>query len=116
MKKVLLAVAAAFALTSCAEEMGGYGPYYGGEMVYYDDFYGPFYNGYWGPGGVFYYSDAGHRFHRDEGHHFHRDNPGGPFHGVRTHPGWSGHHGAPGGPTGGAPGGTPGGHDHHRPH
>lgn len=123
MKKALLALAAAFALASCAEEMG-YGPYYGGTMVYYDDFYGPFYNGYWGPGGYFYYSDAGHRFHRDEGHHFHHNNPGGGYHGVRTHPGWSGHHGGPGAPTGrphgGAPGGThggaPGGHQPRGPH
>jgi len=94
MKRTLLALTAALALSACAEDLG-YGPYYGGSTVYYDDFYGPFYNGYWGPGGFFYYSDSFHRFHRDEGHHFRRDNPGG-FHGVQTHPGWVGHHGAPG--------------------
>ncbi|MDE2486996.1 MAG: hypothetical protein KGO51_06315 [Alphaproteobacteria bacterium] len=108
MKKALLAVAAAFALTSCAEDMGGYGPYYGGEMAYYDGFYGPFYNGYWGPGGDFYYADRVHHFHRDVDHHFHHHDPGAGFRGVRTHPGWVGHHGAPGGRTGD--------HDRDRPH
>lgn len=112
MKRVLLAVTAALALSACAEDLG-YGPYYGGQMVYYDGYYGPFYNGYWGSSGVFIYSDDNHHFHRDEGRHFRRDNPGAGFHPERTHPGWAGHKGAPGAPSGGPHAGPQGGHRDH---
>lgn len=107
MKRALLAAAAALTLSACAEDLG-YGPSFGGDMVYYDSYYGPFYNGYWGPDGVFWYSPGrGRPYVRDDSHHFRRDNPGGPFHPERTHPGWVRHHG---------PGGTqPGEHHTHPP-
>jgi hypothetical protein len=93
MKKALLAVTAALALSACAEDMG-YGPYFGGDTAYYDDYYGPFYNGYWGAGDVFYYSTGrGRPYFRDEGRHFRHDRGGDRWHGVRTHPGWVGRHG-----------------------
>jgi hypothetical protein len=100
MKRALLAVAAALAVSGCAENMG-YGPTFGGDMAYYDNAYGPFYNGYWGRDGSFYYSGGrGRPYQRDEGGHFRHDTPdGGGFQGVRTHPGWVGHHG--GGHSGG---------------
>lgn len=113
MKPVLLAVTAALALSACAEDLG-YGPYYGGQTVYYDGYYGPFHNGYWGPSGVFVYSDAHHRFRRDDDHHFRRDDPGAGFHLERTHPGWVGRRGAPGATPGGSPSGQH--RDHDRPH
>jgi hypothetical protein len=93
MKPVLLAALAALGLTACAE--GYYGPYGGGGMAYYDDFYGPYYDGYWGPDGFFYYRDhrdGGRRFHRDEGHHF-QHAPMQGFHGVHAHGGFHGFHG-----------------------
>jgi len=94
MKATLLAVAAAaLAVSGCAQDMG-YGPYFGGDTAYYDDFYGPFYNGYWGSGDVFYYSTGrGRPYIRDEGHHFRHDRGGEHWHSVRSHPGWVGRHG-----------------------
>lgn len=104
MKHALLALTASLALSACADNMG-YGPYFGGERAYYDDYYGPFYNGYWGGDGAFYYSPGrGRPYLRDEGNHFHHDMPGGGYHGVQTHPGWVGGHG------GGHGGGRHGGH------
>lgn len=96
MRKSLFALAGALTasmmLSACAGDMG-YG-YYGGDMAYYDNYYGPYYNGYWGPGGVFYYSTGrGYPYIRDDGHHFHRTNPGRGYRGVRTHPEWVGRHG-----------------------
>lgn len=107
MKRILLAAAAALALSACAEDLG-YGPTFGSGLVYYDSYYGPYYNGYWARDGFFYYSPGrGRPFIRDEGRHFRRG-PGSGFHGERTHPGWVGHHG-PGG-TNPHPGPRP---DHH---
>jgi hypothetical protein len=101
MKRTLLAVAAALAVSGCAENMG-YGPYFGGDMAYYDDSYGPFYNGYWGHDGSFYYSAGrGRPYVRDSGGHFRHDMPGGGYHGVRTHSGWVGGHGGHSGGGGG---------------
>lgn len=97
MKHALLALTASLALSACAGSMG-YGPYFGGDRAYYDDYYGPFYNGYWGSDGAFYYSDGrGRPFVRDESNHFRHNMPGGGFHGVHTHPAWVGHHGGGGG-------------------
>jgi hypothetical protein len=108
MKRALLAITAALALSACAEDLG-YGPTFGSGLVYYDSYYGPYYNGYWARDGFFYYAPApGRPFIRDRDHHFRRDNPGTGFHGERTHPGWVGHH-APGAGTTSQPSG-----DHHR--
>ena len=105
MKRTLLALSAALAVSGCAESMG-YGPYFGGDVAYYDDAYGPFYNGYWGGDGVFYYSAGrGHAYLPDAGHHFRHDSPGGGYHGVHTHAGWVGGHG-------GSAGGGHGGGEH----
>lgn len=116
MKRTLLVVTATLALSACAEDLG-YGPSFSSGLVYYDSYYGPFYNGYWGPGGTFYYSTArGHPYQRDEGHHFHRENPGGGFHGERTHPAWIGRHGPGTGqphPSGPPHQGDQGHRDHH---
>lgn len=106
MKPALLAAVAALTLSGCAEELG-YGPSFSSGLVYYDSYYGPFYNGYWGPDGYFWYSPGrGRAYVRDEGRHFRRDNPGGQFHGERTHPAWVGRHG---------PGGTRNGEHHPHP-
>lgn len=92
MKRMVLALTAALALSACAEELG-YGPTFNSGLVYYDSYYGPFYNGYWAHDGFFYYSPSrGGPYLRDEGRHFRR-NPAGGFHGEHTHPGWVGHHG-----------------------
>ena len=88
MKRVLLAACAALGITACAE--GYYGPYGGGGLAYYDDFYGPYYDGYWGPDEVFYFRrDHDRRFERDEAHHF-RHAPMQGFHGVQAHAGFHG--------------------------
>jgi len=87
MKRALLAVAAALALSACAEG-GGYG-YYPGQTVYYDDAYGPIYDGYWNNDVFFYSTGRGHHFVRDDAHHFRRDSASG-FHGVHTHGGFHG--------------------------
>jgi hypothetical protein len=92
MRVAFLAVSAALALSACAEGGGGYGPYFAGDTVYYDDAYGPIYNGYWGDGDVFYYSSGrGHAYVRDDAHHFRRDQATG-FHSMHTHGGWRGFH------------------------
>src|ERR1700745_2545657 len=98
MKRVLLAACAALGVTACAE--GYYGPYGGGGMAYYDDFYGPYYGGYWGSDGMCYYGDAGRHFHRDEAHHF-QHAPMQGFHGVHAHSGFHGFHGGGGHEGGG---------------
>lgn len=107
MKRALLALTAALALSACAEDLG-YGPTFNSGLVYYDSSYGPFYNGYWGRDGYFWYSPSrGRPYTRDEGRHFRRDNPGTGFHREHTHPGWVSRHG---------PGGTqPGEHHTHPP-
>jgi hypothetical protein len=103
MRHGLLAVFAALALSACAE--GYYGPYGGGGMAYYDDFYGSYYDGYWGSDGFFYFRHGHeHGFIRDEGRHFRRG-PGQGFHGVHAHPGFHGFHHGGGGHVGhGVPG------------
>ena len=92
MKTTLFAVAAALALSGCAESGYGYGPYFAGDTVYYDDAYGPIYNGYWGAGDTFYYAPSrGRPFVRDEAHHFRHDQATG-YHSMHTHGGWRGFH------------------------
>jgi hypothetical protein len=87
MFKGLLAFVAALAVAGCAE--GYYGPYGGGGLAYYDDYYGPFDDGYWGPDGFFYFRGRDHRFFRDGEHHFRRG-PAAGFHGVHGHAGFHG--------------------------
>jgi hypothetical protein len=88
MKHVLLVVFAALTLSACAT--GYYGPYGGGGLAYYDDYYGPFDDGYWGRDGFFYYRNGHHgAFIRDESRHF-QHGPVAGFHGVRAHGGFHG--------------------------
>lgn len=83
-KTILVSIAAAALLCSCAEEYGyGYGPdvavAYNG---YYDDYYGPIYDGYWEGDAFYYRPSAGGSFRRDEGQHFRHEAASG-FHPVR---------------------------------
>jgi hypothetical protein len=88
MKHAPLAILAALTLSACAE--GYYGPYGGGGLAYYDDYYGPFHEGYWGRDGAFYHrSGESRQFARDEGQHF-RHAPAGGFHGVHASAGFHG--------------------------
>jgi hypothetical protein len=94
-----MAVAAALALTGCAD---GYG--YGGDggLAYYDDYYGQFDDGYWRHDGFYYRNEAGRPYVRDEGNHFRH----GPAPGFRGMPGHGGHYSGHGG------GGEHGGGEH----
>jgi hypothetical protein len=92
MKRTILALGAALALSACAEGYG-YGPhrgaYGGGDIAYYDNSYGSIYDGYWGGDGAYYYTPArGGAYVRDEAHHFRRD----AAEGYRSFRGQGGHH------------------------